>query len=358
MKVLILGGNGYLGQATAEYLRANGFQVTSIDSDIKSTWMKQMGVRPLIEPEVDYDTGDAKYLREEYYAGIDAVVHYAEQPSAPFSMYTDKAGFDTVYNNITTTLDMILNIRKVNPACHIVKLGTMGEYGTPGVDIPEGYFTYHDRGGEDVVRSKRMLFPKQPGSLYHTTKVMDSDMIEFGCRVWGLKATDLHQGVVYGSETDEMRVTRFYYDAVFGTVLNRFVVQAAMGMPLTVYGKGGQTRGYLNIRDTLQCVRLAIENPPKQGEYRVLNQFTQTFSVQRLAEIVKRVTGANITSIPNPRKEMEDHYYWASNEGFKQLGLRPHLLDDSVIEQMVELAKLYADRVDEKRIRPEVRWVK
>ena len=356
MKILILGAAGYLGQATVAYLRERGHEVTGVDSNVKDQWMTECAVEPLIRPDGPaYERRKAQAVWHSTYAEVDAVVHYAEQASAPYSMRGAFEAFETVNNNTQTTLDMILKVREANSDCHIVKLGTMGVYGTPGIPIREGWYDYpggNMKKGERV----RLPFPKQPGSLYHCTKAMDSDMLEFAARVWDLRVTDLHQGVVYGNQTDEMEETTFYYDHIFGTCLNRFITQAVTGMPLTVYGRGGQTRGWLNILDTLRCVELALESPPDHGTYRVLNQFTETFSVLEMAQRVVDVSGAMIEHIENPRRESEDHYYHASNEGFRQLGLEPHVLTDDVLAQMIETVTRYRDRIDPACIMPAVKW--
>src|SRR5687768_13957175 len=236
----------------------------------------------------------------------EAIVHYAEQPSAPYSMKSRETAVETQYSNVIGTLNLLFAIRDQVPDAHLVKLGTMGEYGTPNIDIEEGFIEIEHKGRKDT-----LPFPKLPGSMYHLSKVHDSHNIHFACRIWGLASTDLNQGVVYGIKTDETEFderlcTRFDYDEVLGTALNRFCVQAVIGYPLSVYGKGGQTRGFLNIIDTLQCVRLAVENPADKGEFRVFNQFTEQWSVRDLAELVHRVAGSlgiNVTvdSVPDPR---------------------------------------------------------
>ena len=255
----------------------------------------------------------------------DAVVHYGEQPSAPYSMIDVRHATYTQANNVVGTLNVLFALRDISPETHLVKLGTMGEYGTPDIDIEEGYLTVSHKG-----RSHTFLYPKTPGSLYHLSKVHDSHNIHFATRIWKLRATDLHQGVVYGLETDESAldprlVTSFHYDEVFGTALNRFCVQAAIGYPLTVYGRGGQTRGYLNIRDTIRCVALAVANPAEAGELRVYNQFTEQFSVLELAERVKAAGDhlgwdVAIGHHPNPRIEAEDHYYNAKHSKLLESG--------------------------------------
>jgi UDP-sulfoquinovose synthase len=259
------------------------------------------------------------------------------------------------------TLNLLFAIRDHVPDCHLVKLGTMGEYGTPDIDIEEGFIEVEHKGRSDV-----LPFPKMPGSLYHLSKVHDSHNIHFACRIWGLRATDLNQGVVYGIETDESAgderlITRFDYDEYFGTVLNRFCVQAVIGHPLTVYGEGGQTRGFLNIRDTLQCVELAVENPAKLGEYRVFNQFTEQFSVGDLASLVRQSAAdigieVEVRSFPNPRVEAESHYYNATHTKLYDLGLRPHHLGEELVLSMLRLIDRYKGRVIERAILPKTRW--
>ncbi|MBW1963549.1 MAG: NAD-dependent epimerase/dehydratase family protein, partial [Deltaproteobacteria bacterium] len=291
----------------------------------------------------------------------EAVVHYAEQPSAPFSMMDREKCLKTQRNNVLGTLNLMFSIQHTNPDIHIVKLGTMGEYGTPKIDIEEGWLEIEYKGRRD-----RVLYPKKPGSFYHLSKVHDSANLEFGCRVWGLRVTDLNQGVVYGIETDETRLhqdfcTSFHYDAVFGTVLNRFVVQAVHGSPLTIYGKGGQTRGFLNIRDTLQCVELALTHPAERGEFRVFNQFTERFSISELADKVQQAAleiGINveINRIPNPRVEEEDHYYNPVHSALPALGLKPHYLDSKTIVEMMKMVQSNIDRVDSDVLMPEVKW--
>jgi len=267
----------------------------------------------------------------------------------------------TQINNVTGTLNVLFGLRHICPDAHIVKLGTMGEYGTPNVDIEEGWLDLEHNGRRD-----RVLFPKRPGSFYHLSKVHDSHNLEFACRIWGCRVTDLNQGVVYGIDTDETASgpdlhTSFHYDAVFGTVLNRFLVQAVHGLPLSVYGKGRQTRGFLNIRDTLRCVELAVLNPAQQGEFRVFNQFTEQFSVMELAERVQRVAKAGgldvkIEHIPNPRIEAEEHYYNAKHSALPALGLKPHLLSDAVVENMIAMVRKMHGRIDPSIVSPGVKW--
>jgi UDP-sulfoquinovose synthase len=291
----------------------------------------------------------------------EGVVHYAEQPSAPYSMIDREATVFTLTNNLVSTANLIHAVADFQPDCHIVKLGTMGVYGTPNIDIEEGYLEVDYKG-----RHHRFLYPKEPGSLYHLTKAQDVDMLYFYCRMWAIRVTDLNQGPVYGIETeesgaDERLVSIFNYDHIFGTVLNRFIVQAVAGFPLTVYGKGGQTRGYLNIKDTLACVELALLKPADRGQYRVFNQFVETFSVNDLAEKVKAAAQnlglkVEVKNIPNPRKEAEDHYYNPAHTGLLELGLQPHYLTSKFLEAMIKLVSTYRSVINTDYILPNVAW--
>lgn len=374
MKILILGGDGYLGWPTAMDLSARGHEVAVVDNYLRRKLCLEEDVGPLYptptlpervklwhavsEHTVKVWIGD---LREwDFVQSVvsafepECIIHYAEQPSAPYSMLSRRAAMLTLQNNLTVTANVIFAVREFCPQAHIVKLGTMGEYGTPNIDIEEGWIEIHHKGRKD-----RFLYPRAAGSLYHTTKIQDTDLLWFYVRTWGLRVTDLMQGPVYGVYTDEGRQDRrllpfFNYDELFGTVLNRFVVQAAAGYPLTVYGKGGQTRGYLNLLDTLQCVRLAMETPSRQGELRVMNQFTQTFSVRDLAEHVRRAGGelgldVAIQSVSNPRVEAEEHYYNPAHTAFDALGLRPNVLTDEVLVEMLSLALEYRDDIEQSR---------
>jgi UDP-sulfoquinovose synthase len=291
----------------------------------------------------------------------DAVVHFAEQRSAPYSMIDRKHAVFTQVNNVVGTLNLLFALRELRPECHLVKLGTMGEYGTPNIDIEEGYIRIEHNGRSDL-----LPYPKQPGSFYHLSKVHDSHNMMFACKIWGLRATDLNQGVVYGTVTDEVvldeaLINRFDYDEVFGTVLNRFCAQAAAGHPLTVYGKGGQTRGFLDIRDTVRCIEIACLNPAQPGECRVFNQFTEQFSVLELAQMVQAAAkklGMRVTieHMPTPRVESEEHYYNAKHSKLIDLGLEPHYLSDSLLDSLVNIAIRYQDRIDTSLFLPQVQW--
>ena len=286
------------------------------------------------------------------------MVHFAEQRAAPYSMIDRAHAVYTQQNNVVGNLNILFAIAETNPDIHLVKLGTMGEYGTPNIDIEEGWLDLEHNG-----RTDRVLFPKRPGSFYHLSKVHDSHNIEFACRIWDLRATDLNQGVVYGQQTteterDERLATRFDYDAVFGTVLNRFTIQAVIGHPLTVYGEGGQTRGIIDIRDTVRCIQLACETPANRGEFRVFNQMTESLSVAQIAETVKAASPEDVTIeyLDNPRVELPEHYYNVKHTKLVELGLEPHLLSDTLIESLFEVTKRYAHRVRLEALRPTVKW--
>jgi UDP-sulfoquinovose synthase len=264
----------------------------------------------------------------------------------------------TQQNNVVGNLNLLYAIAEINPDIHLVKLGTMGEYGTPNIDIEEGWITIEHNGRRD-----RVLYPKRPGSFYHLSKVHDSHNIEFGCRIWGLRATDLNQGVVYGADTEETKLdprlaTRFDYDGVFGTVLNRMTIQAVLGHPLTVYGNGSQTRGLINLLDTVECIRIASENPAERGEFRVFNQFTESMSVRRIAETIADAYPGECTieEFDNPRVEAENHYYNAKHSALEELGLKPTLLSTTLIDHLFDVVERHRDRVDLAAIMPTVRW--
>jgi UDP-sulfoquinovose synthase len=288
----------------------------------------------------------------------DTIVHYAEQRAAPYSMIDQAHAVYTQSNNVVGNLNVMYAIADIDRDIHLVKLGTMGEYGTPNIDIEEGWITIEHNG-----RSDRVLFPKRPGSFYHLSKVHDSHNIEFGCRIWGLRATDLNQGVVYGADTQHTKLdprlaTRFDYDGVFGTVLNRMVIQAVLGHALTVYGNGSQTRGLINIVDTVECIRLASEHPAGRGEFRVFNQFTEQLSIRQIAETIaaEYPSECTIEEIENPRVEEENHYYSAKHTALVDLGLKPTLLSATLIDHLFEVVERHKERVDLAAILPTVRW--
>src|SRR3954447_8998107 len=372
MRVLILGGDGYLGWPTAMRFSARGHEVSVVDDFSRRRWHEEAGTGSLT-PIADLDRRIAAWkelsgeeIRSfigpvqdgDFLDGVvaetrpEAVVHYGQQASAPYSMASREQAVETQYGNTIGNLNLLFAIRDHVPDCHLVKLGTMGEYGQPDIDIEEGYIRIEHKG-----RSDTLPFPKLPASLYHCSKVHDSTNIHFACRTWGLRATDLNQGVVYGIETeetvsDERLITRFDYDELFGTVLNRFCLQAVIGHPLTVYGEGNQTRSFLNIRDTLACVEIAVLNSADSGEFRVFNQFTEQFSVMQLAELVKEA-GAHlgyevgVQHYDNPPVEKEEHYHNAVNTPLLDRGLKPRLLGEELVESILGILETYKGRVRE-----------
>ena len=374
----MLGGDGYLGWPTALHLSDRGHDVAVLDNFARRGYDEELGVCSLV-PIEDLQTRvtaweeasgkrlgmyvgdllDADFvystLRE---FGPDAVVHYAEQRAAPYSMIDRAHAVYTQHNNVIGTLNLLYAMAEVDRDIHLVKLGTMGEYGTPNIDIEEGWLELEHNGRRD-----RVLFPKRPGSFYHLSKVHDSHNMEFACRNWGLRATDLNQGVVYGQQTpqtahDPRLATRFDYDGVFGTVLNRFVIQAVLGEPLTVYGAGKQTRGLIDIRDTVECIRLAVEHPAERGEFRVFNQMTESMSIRQIADVVaEQFPGpVQIEHLDNPRTELPEHYYNVKHTGLVELGLDPHLLSDTLIESMFGIVEVNKHRVDTDKLYPKVQW--
>ena len=381
MRVLVIGGDGYCGWATALYLSNKGYDVGILDNLIRRHWDAQLGAETLtpiapIQNRIERwyeltgkkielyigDINDYPFLTQslrEFQA--DSVVHFGEQRSAPFSMIDREHAVLTQANNVLGNLNLLYALKEDFPDCHLVKLGTMGEYGTPNIDIEEGYITIEHKGRKDT-----LPYPKQPGSFYHLSKVHDSHNIHFACKIWGLRATDLNQGIVYGVLTDEtgmdeLLINRLDYDGVFGTALNRFCIQAAIGHPLTVYGKGGQTRGLLDIRDTVRCIELAVSNPADPGEFRVFNQYTELFSVSSLAQMVQKAGATmgmkvEVNHLDNPRVELEEHYFNAVNTNLLDLGLQPHFLSDSLLDSLLNFANKYKDRVDQRHILPKVKW--
>lgn len=394
MHICILGGDGYLGWPTAMYFSARGYEVTVVDNYFRRNvctkldvgmlypvptlierakiWYEHTGkeikivigdltdsefTRSLFNGRVSYD-----WCINTHFTGIpETVIHYAEQPSAPYSLMNYQTADFTIVNNLRVTNNLMFAIRDYSRDTHVVKLGTMGEYGTPNIDIEEGWLEIEHKGRKDT-----FLFPRQASSLYHTTKIMDTDLFWFGVRMWGLRVTDLMQGPVYGVFTDESEIdprlhTLFNYDEIFGTVINRFITQAIVGYPLTVYGKGGQTRGYLDIRDTLQCVDKAASNPPQKGKMNIYNQIMETFTVNELAEKVQRVgksLGYNveIQQLENPRCELEEHYYNPKYAALLELGVKPHYLTDDNLKSLFEIIAKYKDSIRKDIIFRGVKW--
>jgi UDP-sulfoquinovose synthase len=378
MRILVLGGDGYLGWPTAIHLSARGHEVAVNDNFARRGYDEEMGVDSLVpiatlEERLAAWTEVSGKTIESYIGDLcdaafvhqmvgdfrpEAIVHFGEQRAAPYSMIDQAHAVYTQTNNVVGNLNVMYAIADTDIDIHLVKLGTMGEYGTPNIDIEEGWFEVVHNGRKD-----RVLFPKRPGSFYHLSKVHDSHNIEFGCRIWGMRATDLNQGVVYGIDTEHTKLdprlqTRFDYDAVFGTVLNRHVIQAVLGHPLTVYGDGSQTRGLINIVDTVECIRIACENPATRGEFRVFNQMTESKSVLQIAEtVVANFPGeATMENVDNPRVELEGHYYNVTHSRLEELGLKPTLLSDALIDHMFDVVERYKDRVDLAAMMPTVRW--
>jgi UDP-sulfoquinovose synthase len=381
MNILVIGGDGYLGWPTAMYLADRGHEIAVVDNFQRRLWDHEIGASSLIpilplqdrirvwnelgKPPItahigditDWDFVERLFKRVE----PEAIIHYGEHRSAPFSMLSRRHAVMTQVNNVVGTMNLLFAMRDLAPESHLVKLGTMGEYGTPNIDIEEGFLEVTHKGRTDL-----LPYPKQAASFYHLSKVHDSNNIMFVCRAWGLRSTDLNQGVVYGVHTDETALdpglaTRFDYDDVWGTVLNRYCVQAAINHPLTVYGKGGQTRGFLDIRDTLRCVELATVNPADAGEYRVFNQFTEQFTVAELA--VKVAEAARkldwdpiIENVTNPRTEAEEHYYNAAHTKLMDLGLQPHLLSETLIDTLLHTVAEHADAVNRRLLYPGHSW--
>lgn len=392
--VLILGGDGYLGWPTAMYFSARGYLVTVVDNYLRRNacteldtgmlypvptlvqraklWYEKTGkeikvvigdltqpeiMRGLFEGRVSYDWA----VNSRFSGTPETVIHYAEQPSAPYSLIDYHYADVTVVNNLRVTNNLMWALRDFSRDTHMIKIGTMGEYGTPEIDIEEGWIEIEHKGRKD-----KFLFPRQGGSIYHTTKVMDTDLLWFGVRMWDLRVTDLMQGPVYGIDTDESKIDDqlrpiFNYDEIFGTIVNRFITQAVVGYPLTVFGKGGQTRGYLNITDTLQCVHKSAVSPANPGELRIFNQIMETFSANELAEKVQRVGEArghevNIDHLENPRKEKEIHYYNPVYQGLVDIGVEPHFLTDEVIDGIFQVVEQYRDNVRKDVIFRGIKW--
>lgn len=381
MRIIVAGGDGFCGWPTALYLSEKGHEVTIVDNLVRRKYDEELNsnsVTPIASledrvakwneltgKEIKVYEGDLNHY--DFLSLVfkqerpEAFVHFAEQRSAPYSMIDREHAVYTHQNNVIGNLNVLYAIKEFEPDCHLIKLGTMGEYGQPNIDIEEGYIEVEHKGRKDV-----LPYPKQPGSFYHLTKVHDTDNIMFACKIWGIRATDLNQGVVYGLNTEEtlkdpVLVNRLDYDAIFGTALNRFLTQAAIGHDITVYGAGGQTRGYLNIKDTVRCVEIAAENPADRGEFRVFNQFTESFSVLELAQKIQKVAKGldievEVSNVENPRVEKEEHYYNAVNTALIDLGLEPHLLTDEVLEEILTYSLQHKDRIIVDNVLPTVTW--
>lgn len=377
--VLILGGEGYLGHPIKLNLSSqeDKFDVMSLDNyfkdkiaveseseclnPIRMRTRNDMGFKYNYRTEDITNYDSVKRIFKEFKPDI--IIHLAEQPSGPYSLLGIDEAQKTVSNNLIGTLNILWAMRDYARDAHLIKFGTAGEYGESNVDIPEGWLEYEYKGRKD-----KRLFPRQAGSLYHTTKVLDTDLIWFFVRMYGLRVTDLMQGPVYGIYTDEITPknidelgTKFYYDDIFGTVVNRFVTQVVAGEPLTVYGKGGQTRGYINLRDVIQCINLIIDNPPDNGVLDIYNQITETFTVNQIAE--KVVEAANdlgyhvkVKHLDNPRKEAEEHYYKMEHDKYRDLGLVSHFMTKEVLKDMIVWVEGFRDKIDKYKIKPRMTW--
>jgi UDP-sulfoquinovose synthase len=384
MKVFIAGMDGYLGWALAQHLASLGHVVAGADAYYRRKWVAEMGSQsatPVAEmPErlhaFKRKWGEAPYYREgdltnwgfvkDIFADFkpEAIVHLGECPSAPYSMIDVGHATWVQQNNIVGTLNILYAMHEITPDAHLVKLGTMGEYGTPNLDIPEGFFEIEYRGRKD-----RLPFPRQAGSWYHWSKVHDSNNVMFACRIWRLRSTDVMQGVVYGTRIDAMGngdeclLTRLDFDQSFGTAINRFSCQAVIGEPLTPFGKGHQRRGFLPLRDSIQCLTLAIENPPQAGEYRVFNQFEETYDITELAQKVKKAAdkiglNAEVHNLENPRMEAEEHYYHPDHQHLLDLGYQPtHDMEAELAIMLKDLVN-YRSRIEAFKdvLIPDIRW--
>lgn len=385
MKILIPGLDGYIGWALTLRQLSLGNEVCGIDNFSRRKNVEEMNsysALPILSIEQRINFLEKKYPGKiSFYEGDlldsqftddvvkrfspDAVVHLGEQPSAPYSMMDQEHTISTQKNNVIGNLNLIHSMKKFVPNAHLVKLGTLGEYGySTGLEIAEGFFEIEFRGKKATIP-----YPKLPGSWYHLTKVHDSNNIMFACKLWGLRCTDIMQGIVYGTRTHEItnenEFTRYDFDEAFGTVINRFCAQAVIGYPLTVYGLGGQTRGFLALVDCIQCISILLENPPSKGEYRVVNQFAQQYSVRDLAERVQKVAktfdlDVTIDTKENPRKEMERHYYKVDHEKLKELGFKNTRTVEEEIELILQDLIEYKDRIESKKdiIFKGIKWVK
>ena len=382
MKIMILGGDGYLGWPTACFFSKRGHEVLSLDNFSKKKIENENGVKSLLSTltiqekinnwnrnnnkKINFETCDLLNHRSIYKKleefKPDAIIHYAEQPSAPYSMKDRSSAYFTQMNNVMGNLNLLFGIKKYCPEAHLVKLGTMGEYGTPNIDIEEGWLQINHNG-----RSDKLLFPKKPGSFYHLSKVHDTNNIEFACRLWSLKCTDLNQGVVYGCDTEELKDyaddmgVSFHYDDIFGTVINRFISQSVTSKKLTVYGAGNQKRAFLNINDTLKCIELSVNNPAEVGEFRVFNQYTETFSINELSKIVQDACSElgrdiEIINLENPRLEDAEHYYNPKNSGLISLGLKPIKFEKELVKSMILKLDKHKEKIDVKKFLPSLKW--
>jgi UDP-sulfoquinovose synthase len=383
MRIFIAGIDGYLGWPLALFLANRGHTVAGADLFLRRKWVAEMGsdsVIPICSMADRQQAFQERYGKPfNFYEGDlceyafvervlrdfqpDTIVHLGEMPSASYSMIDISHAIFTQTNNLVGTLNILFAMRDVCPEIHLVKLGTMGEYGTPNIDIPEGFFEVEYRGRKD-----KLSFPRQAGSWYHWSKVHDSNNIMFACRIWGLRATDIMQGVVFGTQIEEMKgdqrlVTRFDIDQSFGTAVNRFCAQAVIGHPMTPFGRGHQRRGFIPLRDSIQCMTLSIENLSRSGEYRVFNQFEEVYDVTELAVKVQKVgcelgLAVEVRNLENPRIEKEEHYYHPDHQHLIELGYQPtHDMERELNIMLTDLMK-YRDRIESLRkvLIPDIRW--
>ena len=385
MKIAVLGGDGFCGWPASLHLSEIGHDVVIVDNLSRRRIDEELGAQSLT-PIASIDERLAAWKdvsgREigfrnidvaQDYEGLlefitefepDAVIHFAEQRAAPYSMKTPRTKRYTVDNNVNATHNLLVAIVESGLDVHVVHLGTMGVYGygTAGMKIPEGYLDVKVDAGENGVVEQQILYPTNPGSVYHMTKVLDQNLFAYYAKNDELRITDLHQGIIWGTHTpqterDERLINRFDYDGDYGTVLNRFLMQAAVGYPLTVHGTGGQTRAFIHIRDMVKCIQLAVENPPARGErVKIFNQMTETHRVRDLAELIARISGAEVQMVPNPRKESAENELHVANDTFIGLGLEPTFLAEGLLQEVEDVARRYADRVDETKIPARSLW--
>ncbi|WCZ38395.1 NAD-dependent epimerase/dehydratase family protein [Corynebacterium jeddahense] len=385
MKIAVLGGDGFCGWPASLHLSSLGHDVAIVDNLSRRRIDAELGAESLtpiatiderlaawrevtgseiafrnIDIAQDYD-GLLAFIEE---FAPDAVIHFAEQRAAPYSMKNSRTKRYTVDNNVNATHNLLAAIVESGRDVHVVHLGTMGVYGygTAGMKIPEGYLDIQVDAGENGIVEQQILYPTNPGSVYHMTKVLDQNLFAYYAKNDGLRITDLHQGIVWGTHTaqtlrDERLINRFDYDGDYGTVLNRFLMQAAIGYPLTVHGTGGQTRAFIHIRDMAKCIQLAVENPPARGErVKIFNQMTETHRVRDLAELIGRIADAEVQMVPNPRKESAENELHVVNDAFLDLGLRPTKLEEGLLVEVEDVARRYADRVDRSKIPARSLW--